>query len=74
MFYYKITGKIADEEFADKIKGGHSGYIERNKLSALSVELYEHSNRTRFFFVSGLESPCLTMSIVKNARVEKIKA
>ena len=73
MFYYKITGKIADEEFADKMKGGHSGYIERNKLSALSVELYEHSNRTRFFFVSGVSKNSIDIGLIcdDNRKIEQ---
>lgn len=45
MFYYKITGKLKDEELASKINDRREGYEDRKKFYLMSDELFEKSER-----------------------------
>ena len=64
MFYYKITGIIANEDIAAKLGDRHHGYEERSKCFLITDELFDKSDRKCFIYVANVSRKSITMGIV----------
>lgn len=74
MFYYKITGKIANEEVAEKLGDRHEGREERSKCFLVSDELYDKSERQSFIFVANVYRKDLTIGLIcsDNRKIDQL--
>jgi len=72
MFYYKITGKLKDEELATKINDRNAGYEDRNKLYLMGYELFEKSERKSYFFIADISRTSIIIGLIckENERVD----
>ena len=72
MFYYKITGKLKDEELASKINDRREGYEDRNKFYMMGYELFEKSERKSYFFIADISRTSIIIGLIckENKRVD----
>ena len=72
MFYYKITGKLKDEELASKINDRREGYEDRNKFYLMGNELFEKLERKSYFFIADISRTSIIIGLIckDNERVD----